>query len=160
MRVPNRSATRLAAAPLGLASVAGCFLQGSVSTIGRTPSAAVDANPPPVLIRGNVYKPANSEGPAENVPLPVKPDGLNEPTPAGLKAFAEYRYQALDYLYQTGEGGPYLDTCAAEHQACQPFVDGLAQTYADGGWMVGSKSTMQTAANLTVTAGCIGPSSC
>jgi hypothetical protein len=137
----TKTATILTVALLGLAGVTGCSTLDQVlphadQVSPQKPSTSEAEQPTPTA----VYKPATEHGPAQNVPVPIMPEGVNEPTPEGLKTFAEYWYKTRDYMYKTGETGPFLAVCAVEDGPWKVFADNLAQTYADGGWLVGGIS--------------------
>ncbi|WP_434617214.1 DUF6318 family protein [Arthrobacter sp. A5] len=86
-----------------------------------------------------MYKPADASGPAQNVPLPVKPPLADEFSKAGIEAFARYWYETLSYAYETGDTTPIdaitdpsCTTCANAKEVATGWHEG-------GRWLVGGK---------------------
>ncbi len=99
-----------------------------------------------------VYRPADATGPAQNVPLPVKPPLANEFSKAGIEAFARYWYETLSYAYETGESKPMdavtdsgCTTCANAREVADGWHGG-------GRWLVGGKmAVLDTKSTFVLT---------
>lgn len=83
------------------------------------------------------YKPADEHGPAQNVPKPVKPEGMDVETPEAMEKFIYYWNDLRNYAVQTGD-----TTEVRKHTASsfQTYVDNFAVwdgVYRDGGWIAG-----------------------
>ena len=84
------SASASSAVPSASATVAGPSLKGPL---------AVDSFSEP-----GAFEAGNEEHKANNVPVPNEPAKLRENSPEGLKAFAAYWVETLNYLMLTGNG--------------------------------------------------------
>lgn len=70
------------------------------STTPATPSATSTQAPTPKQTAA-AYKPATSEGPAENVPVPEMPAAAKENTPQGREAFIKYYFDLMNYTIES-----------------------------------------------------------
>ncbi|MEW1820830.1 DUF6318 family protein [Arthrobacter sp. NPDC080031] len=102
-----------------------------------TVSATATATPSPTL----AYKPADANGKAENVPIPVLPEAAKANSKEGVEAFARYWFQALSYAYETGDMAVWSAMTSAECVFCNRIKQGLESAYVKGRWVVGGKMT-------------------
>ena len=107
----------------------------------QSPSGSVSpsASPSPTPTPSATYKPASAEGPAENVPLPVMPEGAKVESKEGLIAFARYWYELVNYGYETGDVEPVKAVSGPDCFACQSFYRGMQDVYGTGGWLEGGE---------------------
>jgi hypothetical protein len=86
-----------------------------------------------------MYKPADPQGKAQNVPVPVKPALADENSKAGLEAFVGYWYHSLWYGYETGDtslvAGLSKPTCVF----CKGLKDAVDLSWKDGRWISGGQ---------------------
>jgi hypothetical protein len=128
---PGQGGPPSASAPTGSA--------GATATTGPAGSAS----PSPTATPSASYKPADAAGPAQNVPVPVKPALADEFSKAGIEAFATYWYQTLSYLYETGDSKPMDAITGPACPNCVRIRDGISSWYADGNWIVGGQVTVE-----------------
>ncbi|POH73359.1 hypothetical protein CVS27_10615 [Arthrobacter glacialis] len=91
------------------------------------------------------YQPATAEGPAQNVPVPMLPEKAKEFSKEGLIAFAEYWYETLGYVYETGDSAPMMAVTEAGCKTCAFINEPVGELYKTGGWVVGGKMTVHEA---------------
>nr|WP_243857765.1 DUF6318 family protein [Auritidibacter ignavus] len=87
------------------------------------------------------YIPASEDGPAQNVPVPEKPEALSELTEEGMKAAALYWWDAYNYTTETGDTGPTEEVSAESCEFCQDEIEVLEAHYAAGRYAEGVKAT-------------------
>jgi len=132
-----------------VASVAVCALalsgcQGaSPGGTSETTTAVVapSATPTPTPTPAAVYKPADAQGKAQNVPVPVKPALADENSKAGLEAFVGYWYQLLSYGYETGDLSEWSALTKPGCVFCAELKDGIDTSYTKGRWLEGGTMT-------------------
>lgn len=104
-------------------------------------SASVTATPSPTPTPTAAYKPADSKGKAENVPVPVLPEAAKAETKEGLLAFSTHWFDLLNYAYETvdisGIGSVTSPTC----ELCSKITSSLTKNYEGDRWLVGGKLT-------------------
>lgn len=100
-----------------------------------TVSATTTATPSPTP----AYKPADANGKAENVALPVLPEAAKANSKEGVEAFARYWFQALSYAYETGDMAVWSAMTSGECVFCNRIKQGLESAYVKGRWVVGGK---------------------
>ncbi|MGF4044659.1 DUF6318 family protein [Paenarthrobacter nitroguajacolicus] len=86
-----------------------------------------------------VYRPADAQGKAQNVPVPVMPELAKENSKAGLEAFIGYWFQLLSYAYETGDTARAKDLSSESCLLCADLLSGVATNYTEGRWLVGGK---------------------
>ncbi|WP_285726842.1 DUF6318 family protein [Psychromicrobium xiongbiense] len=91
------------------------------------------------------YKPADLNGPAQNVPKPVKPPLADEFSEKGLDAFVRYWFETYNYAAQTGDtvlGDILADpTCTS----CSQLLGSFKTAYDKGHWIVGQLTRIDAA---------------
>lgn len=80
------------------------------------------------------FVPASTDGPAQNVPVPELPDAAREQTEEGAEATLKYWWDALEYLYLTGDSSVLKDVSGDECLMCDNFLEVVPETYANDGW--------------------------
>lgn len=100
-----------------------------VPTASATPSAPA------------AYKPADAEGKAENVPVPVMPELAKENSKAGLEAFIGYWYATYSYATETGDLGAWSQSTDVTTVSGAAYKKAVELNYAKGRWVVGGRIT-------------------
>jgi hypothetical protein len=113
-------------------AVASPATSGSGSA-SATPSATPTAKPKPV------YKPADANGRAQNVPVPVKPALADKNTKEGLEAFAKSWFQTLSYAYETGNTKLMEAGSGPGCRFCNGLRDNIKNAWQGKQWIVGGK---------------------
>lgn len=85
------------------------------------------------------YRPADEQGPAQNVPKPVKPEGMNEETAAGLEKFILYWNDCVNYGIQTGDFSYAKPLISEDYATDHEFYIWAEEIYKRGGWIVGGR---------------------
>lgn len=80
------------------------------------------------------YRAADEQGPAQNVPRPVEPEGMNEESEEGLFKFLGYWIEAGNYGIQTGDFSYVNPLVADSHKADLALFAWTESLYNDGGW--------------------------
>ncbi|MFJ4264895.1 DUF6318 family protein [Paenarthrobacter nicotinovorans] len=114
----------------------------SPSGPGTTPAPTLSVSVPapsatPTAVAG-VYKPADSKGKAENVPVPVMPELAKENSKAGLEAFIGYWFQELSYAYETGNTSQLRTLSSPSCLLCASLQQGIEAGWQDGRWIAGA----------------------
>lgn len=137
----------VAAAVAAALLLAGCSSGGSPSanpTTTAAPAPGGSAGPsessgPPTVSATGAYKPADAQGKAQNVPVPVMPALARENTKEGLEAFIRYWYAQQNFSIETGDLAGwthlYRNTCAT----CGRIATGIKDSYVKGRWSAGGK---------------------
>lgn len=85
------------------------------------------------------YKPADANGKAQNVPVPVMPELAKENSKAGLEAFIGYWFQLLSYAYETGDVAKAKELSRETCLLCSDLLSGVSTNYTEGRWLVGGQ---------------------
>ncbi|MGP0222320.1 DUF6318 family protein [Paenarthrobacter sp. NCHU4564] len=136
----------VAAAAAAALLLAGCSSGGSPSanpTTTAAPAPGGSAGPsessgPPTVSATGAYKPADAQGKAQNVPVPVMPALARENTKEGLEAFIRYWYAVLSYAYETGETGALDAVSKPSCALCRSLSDGIKTAWSDQRWVSGA----------------------
>ncbi|MFJ5956073.1 DUF6318 family protein [Paenarthrobacter sp. NPDC092416] len=104
-----------------------------------SPSTSATPSTAPTSMLPAVYKPADANGKAQNVPVPVMPELAKENTKEGLEAFVRYYYAVKNYANETGDIGTLETLTSPQCLACSNLQKATADSYVDGRWMVGGK---------------------
>ena len=86
-----------------------------------------------------VYKPADAQGKARNVPVPVMPELAKENSKAGLEAFIGYWYAQLSYVGETGDMSAWLPLISQDCRLCLRLKKSGEDGFVDGRWLAGGK---------------------
>lgn len=84
------------------------------------------------------YRAADEQGPAQNVPRPVEPEGMNEESEEGLKKFLAYWEYSVNYAIQTGDTSYAEKLISDEYTGEKRYYLWLNQLYEEKGWVVGA----------------------
>ncbi|WFP16262.1 DUF6318 family protein [Citricoccus muralis] len=80
------------------------------------------------------FIPASADGPAQNVPVPALPDAAREQTPEGAEATLEYWWDAMEYLYLTGDPEQLMAASEADCEVCEMMVETWESAYRNDEW--------------------------
>lgn len=110
---------------------------GTETTTSAVSSAAPSPSPSPTPsaeATSDEYVPASADGPAQNVPKPVKPALADEESYEGAQAFLDYLADARAYAWQTGDTSLVRGITEDECIACIEQYDEIDALYVEGGW--------------------------
>ncbi len=146
--------TRLAVASLAIAMLLSGCQGGTTPGSPVSPTGSTTATPttsaasplaPSVSAATSsapaVYKPADAQGKAQNVPLPVMPELAKENSKAGLEAFIGYWYATYSYAIETGDLAAWKQLTNTEIPVAIAHEESVNLNYIDGRWMAGGKLT-------------------
>lgn len=105
------------------------------TSTSATPTVTATPTPTPTA----AYKPADASGKAQNVPVPVKPALADENSKEGLEAFTKYWFELLSYGYETGDTDAWEQLFRPNCKFCLQLQSAIADSYVDGGWVVGGQ---------------------
>ncbi|MCR1163000.1 DUF6318 family protein [Paenarthrobacter sp. UW852] len=90
------------------------------------------------------YKPADANGKAQNVPVPVMPELAKENSKAGLEAFIGYWYATYSYAIETGDLSSWSEVTDTTNPLAASYVKAIERNYSQGRWIVGGTVTAPT----------------
>ncbi|WP_237233185.1 DUF6318 family protein [Rothia nasisuis] len=85
------------------------------------------------------YRPADEHGPAQNVPRPTRPEGMNLETPEAMEKFINYWNDMRNYANQTGDVTGVQALIDESFEQEQDFYEALKEIYNSDGWIVGGQ---------------------
>ena len=85
------------------------------------------------------YRAADYEGPAQNVPKPKYPEGMDVETPEGLYKFVDYHTELRNYAVQTGDVKPYAYRVSETYKEEAEFINATKGLYDNNGWAIGGR---------------------
>ena len=89
------------------------------------------------------YRAADEHGPAQNVPKPKEPAGMNVETVEGVVKFLNYWNDIRNYSFQTGDAYACAGITSAEYEIEGKTLNSIANLYArNNGWAVGGLREM------------------
>lgn len=147
-RAAGLTAKLTTAAIAGLLALTGCTGGAgalSASTSESASPSSTSGSSTPIPTPTLQYKPADANGPAQNVPLPVKPPLADDFSKEGLEAFARYWYETLSYAYESGDTKPMDAISARECPTCTKTKAVINGWHQDGRWLVGGRITVHGA---------------
>ena len=83
------------------------------------------------------YRAADYEGPAQNVPKPKYPEGMDIETPEGLYKFLQYWTDLHNYAMQTGDSKELGNRTDSEYKSAAEFIQYIYHFYKNGNWIIG-----------------------
>ena len=83
------------------------------------------------------YRPADDKGPAQNVPKPQEPEGMNFETPEAFFKFIEYWNEQRNYALQTGDVKGYAHITSGAYTKELQAISYMKSVYEKGGWIIG-----------------------
>lgn len=99
------------------------------------------------------YRAADEHGPAQNVPKPVAPEGMNVESTEAMLLFIDYWNDMRNYAYQTGDvadARKLVDsTFTQEHE----FYDAVEELYKSDGWVIGGQLDIHYSRELLTSLG-------
>ncbi|MFJ4210963.1 DUF6318 family protein [Paenarthrobacter sp. NPDC089675] len=111
----------------------------SESSTSTPPTSNAPAPSSPVATAAAVYKPADANGKAQNVPVPVMPELAKENSKAGLEAFIRYWYATYSYALETGDLKVWSSQTDMTIPAAQAHKESVELNYIEGRWIVGGR---------------------
>ncbi|MDO4885033.1 MAG: DUF6318 family protein [Rothia sp. (in: high G+C Gram-positive bacteria)] len=163
--VPRRRVLWLAGAGVGSLTLAACggaegqpgssessASQGGGDSSSATPSvsgeaSAASSSDGETIVKGysggskapeGEYRPADEHGPAQNVPKPMKPAGMNVETVEGVVKFLNYWVEAHNYSIQTGDAQLWANTTSKVYENDTKSIQWLYDLYHNNdGWIAG-----------------------
>ncbi|MDZ5077598.1 DUF6318 family protein [Nesterenkonia sp. HG001] len=81
-------------------------------------------------------KPASSEGPGENLPVPEAPDELYEDSHEGAEAGMRHWFDLFVYARNTGDVGPVKDLSHEDCLSCHKMIETVEEVFEGNGWFV------------------------
>lgn len=107
------------------------------SSTTTPPPSSAPAPSSPVTTSVAAYKPADANGKAQNVPVPVMPALARENSKEGLEAFVRYWYALGNYANETGDVTELSTLSAQQCQSCIYFQKAATDGHLNGRWLVG-----------------------
>jgi len=99
------------------------------------------------------YRAADEQGPAQNVPKPEAPAGMNVESDEGLEKFIGYWNDSVNYGVQIGDFS-YAEPLVAESYTSEhEFYIWANEIYNRGGWIVGARREAVIGEGLLVSQG-------
>ena len=99
------------------------------------------------------YRPADEFGPAQNVPRPVEPEGMNVESVEGMLAFIDYWTEARNYANQTGNAEIIRGLVHESFETEFKFYNALEFIYDSEGWVIGGNIKIHYNKNLITSLG-------
>ncbi|MEX3609859.1 DUF6318 family protein [Rothia sp. LK2588] len=85
------------------------------------------------------YRPADEHGPAQNVPVPKIPEGMDVESAEGLEKFVGYWNDTRNYAVETGDTTLVRERTAITHEQAIKNFDSWDRLYLNGGWVIEGK---------------------
>lgn len=99
------------------------------------------------------YRPADEHGPAQNVPKPEKPEGIDVETPEAMEKFIYYWNDLKNYAIQTGNTQEIRKLVSSDFTTEVNNYNSWEEAYYSDGWVVGGNSELILNPNLTKSLG-------
>ncbi|HJD51277.1 MAG TPA: hypothetical protein H9908_05370 [Candidatus Rothia avistercoris] len=99
------------------------------------------------------YRAADEHGPAQNVPKPVAPEGMNIESTEAMLLFIDYWNDMRNYAIQTGDTASVRSLINDSWVSEMDFYDSLDEIYKSGGWVVGGTREVISNSNLLISHG-------
>ncbi|MDY6051959.1 MAG: DUF6318 family protein [Rothia sp. (in: high G+C Gram-positive bacteria)] len=99
------------------------------------------------------YRPADEHGPAQNVPKPVAPEGMNIESAEAMLLFIDYWNDMRNYAHQTGDVSEVRTLVDTSFTQEQNFYTLLEEIYESDGWVIGGNRTIHHQTDFLTTAG-------
>ncbi|WP_237235398.1 DUF6318 family protein [Rothia nasisuis] len=88
------------------------------------------------------YRPADEHGPAQNVPRPTRPEGMNIESDEGLEKFLGYWNDSVNYATQTGDYTYASGLISEDFDSEIQMLAAANEIYSRGGWIEGGIRTI------------------
>ena len=99
------------------------------------------------------YRAADEHGPAQNVPKPVAPEGMNVESTEAMLLFINYWNDMRNYANQTGDISSIQGLVDDSFEQEQKYYDSLQKIYESGGWVIGGNRTIHYNKDLLISYG-------
>ena len=99
------------------------------------------------------YRAADEHGPAQNVPKPVAPEGMNIESTEAMLLFISYWNDMRNYANQTGDISSIQGLVDDSFEQEQKYYDSLQKIYESGGWVIGGNRTIHYNKDLLIAEG-------
>lgn len=99
------------------------------------------------------YRAADEHGPAQNVPKPKEPEGMNIESTEGIEKFLNYWNDLNNYAVQTGDVSEVALLVDPSLESEIDYYSAIASTYAQGGWNVGGRQKLNFSPDLVISLG-------
>lgn len=99
------------------------------------------------------YRAADEHGPAQNVPKPKEPEGMNIESTEGIEKFLNYWMSLRNYSIETGDTSTIAKYVAADFKEEGDNYDTWESLYQDGGWIVGGFGEIHPDLNMIISHG-------
>lgn len=99
------------------------------------------------------YRAADEHGPAQNVPKPVAPEGMNVESTKAMLLFINYWNDMRNYANQTGDISSIQSLVDESFEQEQKYYDSLQKIYESGGWVIGGNRTIHYNKDLLINEG-------
>lgn len=99
------------------------------------------------------YRAADEYGPAQNVPKPVAPEGMNVESTEAMLLFINYWNDMRNYANQTGDISSIESLVDESFEQEQKYYDSLQKIYESGGWVIGGNRTIHYNKDLLISYG-------
>ncbi|WP_237242996.1 DUF6318 family protein [Rothia nasimurium] len=99
------------------------------------------------------YRAADEHGPAQNVPKPVAPEGMNVESAEAMLLFIDYWNDMRNYAIQTGDTASVRSLINDSWVSEMDFYDSLDKIYKSGGWVVGGTREVISNSDLLISHG-------
>ncbi|WP_237200314.1 DUF6318 family protein [Rothia nasimurium] len=149
------STTRSSAETSPTATDTATYIETSAATTdpaqaGASPSQAYSGGP---KAPEGEYRVADGYGPAQHVPKPVAPAGMNVESPEAMFLFIDYWSELRNYAYQTGDVADIRHLVDSSFTQEHDFYDAVEELYKSDGWVVGGKITIHYNKDLMTSIG-------
>lgn len=99
------------------------------------------------------YRAADEQGPAQNVPRPVQPEGMNVESDEGLEKFLGYWAESVNYGLQTGDFSYAEPLISEKYESDQEVYIWAEEIYNRDGWLTGGLREVKLGEGLLVAQG-------
>lgn len=99
------------------------------------------------------YRAADEHGPAQNVPKPIAPEGMNVESTDAMLLFINYWNEMRNYANQTGDISSIQSLVDESFEQEQKYYDSLQKIYESGGWVIGGNRTIHYNKDLLIAEG-------
>lgn len=168
----HTSTRKLALTAIALLALTGCSAQatGSVPEPGSSTTTSAVASSTASATEGTAkaeetnysggskapegeYRAADEHGPAQNVPKPVAPEGMNVESTEAMLLFINYWNDMRNYANQTGDISSIQGLVDDSFEQEQKYYDSLQKIYESGGWVIGGNRTIHYNKDLLIAEG-------
>lgn len=149
------STTRSNAETSPMAPDTATYIETSAAT---TDPAQASASPSQAYSGGSKapegeFRAADEHGPAQNVPKPVAPAGMNVESPEAMFLFIDYWNELRNYAYQTGDVADIRHLVDSSFTQEHDFYDAVKVIYESDGWVIGGLTKIHYNKDLLTSLG-------